>query len=331
MIPAKLLIVIVNYRTPALAVDAVASLEQEVCARGDTHVVVVENGSGDDSAATIGAAIATRGFGDWCTLLPMADNRGFAAGNNAGLRWYRDATGTVPRYAWLLNPDTRAHAGAASALVAFLEAHPAAGIAGGRCVWEEGGLRNTAFRFQSPVSELIAALQFGPVSQLLRRHGVTLPIPDVPVRVDWVSGSSLMIRGAVIERIGLMDEGYFLYFEESDYCSRADAAGFETWSVPASVITHIGGQATGVTGQDRSRNRRPRYWFHSRARFLVRRHGVARAHLANLLWLAGYPIGSLLAFVRRIDRNQPPRLWRDFLTCNYGPGGIMYHTKELRQ
>src|SRR5262245_41159480 len=127
MIPATLLIVIVNYRTPALALDAIASVEQEVRSRGDTHVVVVDNASGGDSVAIIGAAIAERGFGDWCTLVPAADNGGFSAGNNVGLRWHQSATGTLPRYAWLLNPDTRAHPGAASALFDFLEAHPQAG------------------------------------------------------------------------------------------------------------------------------------------------------------------------------------------------------------
>lgn len=330
MTPAALLIVIVNYRTPALALDVLASLEAEVCARGDTHVVVVENGSGDDSASVIAAGISAGNFGSWCTLFPVSANGGFAAGNNAGLRWFRDTHGNLPRYTWLLNPDTRAHAGAATALVEFLDSNPEVGIAGGRCVWEEGGLRSTAFRFQSPVTDLIGAAEFGPITRLLGGRQVALPISDTPRRVDWVSGSSMMIRREVIERIGLMDEGYFLYFEESDYCARADDAGFAVWTVPASVVTHIGGQSTGITGQHRARNRRPRYWFYSRARFLVRKHGVAQAHLANFLWLIAYPIGSLIAALRGRDRGNPPCFWRDFLGHYYGPGGIMYRSGEMR-
>src|SRR5207247_1848411 len=84
----------------------------------------------------------------------------------------------------------------------------------------------------SPRAELTGAVQCGPLARLLGGRSVALPIPETPMRADWVSGSSLMIRREVIERIGLMDEGYFLYFEESDYCARAGDAGFEVWTVP---------------------------------------------------------------------------------------------------
>jgi GT2 family glycosyltransferase len=120
-----------------------------------------------------------------------------------------------------------------------------------------------------------------------------------------------MIRRAVIETIGLMDEAYFLYFEESDYCSRADAAGFEIWSTPDSVITHIGGQATGVTGPQRKNKRRPRYWFESRVRFLVRRYGVGTAHLANLAFIVAYPFGRLIAAARGVP-NEDGRVTAPF-------------------
>lgn len=330
MKPVPVLVIIVNYRTPELALAAAASLQDEVRTRGDTHVVIVDNGSGDNSVDTLSAGIARHGFHRWCTLLPVDLNSGFAAGNNAGLRWYqRETGGQLPRYSWLLNPDTLAHAGAASALISFLNSHPAAGIAGGRCLWEGGEVRHSAFRFPSPASELMGAVNFGPLTRLLARREVPLPIPSVPTQVEWVGGSSFMIRREVIERIGMMDEGYFLYFEESDYCARAIAAGFEVWTVPDSVITHIGGQSTGVTGAARRLNRRPRYWFYSRARFLTRRYGPGMAHLANLLWLAGYPLGSALALLRGRRRDDPPRLWRDFLTHYYGRNGLMYDTDEM--
>jgi hypothetical protein len=96
-------------------------------------------------------------------------------------------------------------------------------------------------------------------------------------------------------------------------------------------VTHIGGQSTGVTGKNRPRKRQPRYWFYSRARFLVRRHGAAAAHLANLAWLAGYPLGQLLAVARGAHRDRLPRFWSEFLGHYYGPGGIMYRTGEMKR
>lgn len=329
MDPVRLLVAIVNYRTSGLALDAVAAIADEVRARGDTHVVVVDNDSRDGSPEAIAAGIAERGFGDWCTLVPLDRNGGFAAGNNAAVRWHQAQTGALPELVWLLNPDTRAHPGALGALVDFLTAHPRAGICGSRCLWEDGRIWASAFRFHSPRSELNDALQFGPVTRLLGDVEIALPPSDAPRRVDWVSGTSFMITRALIERIGLMDDGYFLYFEETDYCARAEAAGFETWTVPASRVTHIGGQSTGVTGTARAQKRRPRYWFFSRGRFFTHRYGVAGTHLANFLWLTGRPFGRLIAWLRGRPTDDPPHLWRDFLTAYYGPKGLMYRPRTL--
>lgn len=84
-----------------------------------------------------------------------------------------------------------------------------------------------------------------------------------------------------------------------------------------------------MTGLTPARKRRPHYWFFSRARFFVRRHGVATAHLANLLWLAGRPVGRLLSVLRGRKTNDPPHFWRDFLMTYYGPRGLMYQPRAL--
>lgn len=325
MTPVRVLVIIVNYRTPALAVDAAASIEEEVRARGDTHVVIVDNGSGDDSADHIAVALHQRGYGGWCSLLAEERNGGFAAGNNAALRWCREATGAYPDHAWLLNPDTRAEPGALGALVAFLDAHADAGIAGSRCLEPDGTVWASAFRFQSLRSELADAIRFTPVTRLLGSPTTALPQREVPAPADWVSGASMMIRRAVIDRIGLMDEGYFLYFEETDYCARAAAAGFGIWTVPESRVLHLGGQATGVTDKAPEERPRPRYWFASRARYFIARGGVLKAQLVNLAWLVAYPIGRAISRLRgrRYDY-EPWRFWRDFARAYYGRNGIMY-------
>jgi N-acetylglucosaminyl-diphospho-decaprenol L-rhamnosyltransferase len=328
MKPAPILVLIVNYRTPALTLQAIRSIAPEIRGRRDAHVLIVDNGSNDGSVEEIAAALASEGLGDFCSLLTVDENLGFAGGNNAGLEHYRQIAGRWPDYAWLLNPDTIGLFDALGALVSFLEERPEAGLAGGRCLRTDGTIRASAFRFHSPLGEFVTALDLGLLRRLLRRHDVVIPTLDRPIRAEWLSGSHLMIRGALLDRIGLLDPRYFLYFEETDFCARAAEAGFEAWHVPASRIVHIGGQSTGVT-ETRVTGRRPRYWFVSRARFFLRRHGVAKTHLANLLWLLATPPGALLARLRGRPRHDPPRLWRDFLVHYYGPGGLMYRPGEL--
>lgn len=330
---AAILVIIVNYRTAALTIDALTAIAPEVKARGDVHAIIVDNGSNDGSSATIAQAIALHAS-RWCTLLPLERNCGFAGGNNAAIEHSRrmadrDHDGRLPDYVWLLNPDTIAQPDALGALVRFMTGHPDAGIAGGQCLWPDGRPRHSAFRFPSPLGELVGALSFGPLSRLLPLHDVAITISDKPIAVDWVSGAHLMIRSAVIEAIGPMDEGYFLYFEETAYCAKAAEAGFACYHVPESRVVHIGGQSTGVTGEMAGKRRRPRYWFASRARFMIGRYGKAWTHAANLLWLAAYPPGRLLAHLRGRADPAPPRLWRDFVHHYYGVGGLMYRDRAI--
>lgn len=325
---APILVLIVNYRTAALTVQAVKAIAPEIRDRGDAHILIVDNGSGDGSAVHIERAIGEASLGDCASLLVLDSNRGFAAGNNAGLEHYRAITGHWPSHSWLLNPDTVAEPGALGALVDGIAQRPQAGLAGGCCLRSDGTARHSAFRFHTPLSEFLTALDFGPLRSLLARHDVVMPISDTPFRAEWLSGSHLLIRDAVFERIGLLDPAYFLYFEETDFSARAAQAGFEAWHIPASRIVHIGGQSTGLT-EHRPAARRPRYWFASRARFLLRRYGLAQTHLANLLWLIAAPPGALYARLRGRRRHEAPRLWRDFLFHYYGPGGLMYRAREL--
>lgn len=324
---APILVLIVNYRTAELTVQAILAVAREIRERGDAHILVVDNGSDDGSAHQIAQAIADKELSDIVSMLALDINHGFAGGNNAGLIHYRNSTGSWPAYAWLLNPDTIAEPDALGALVDAMEQRPAAGMAGGRCFRPDGTIRHSAFRFHSPLNQFLAVLDFGPLRALFWKQDVVMPLRDVPHRAEWLSGSHLLIRGTVFEQIGLLDPAYFLYFEETDFCARAAAAGFEAWHVPASHIVHIGGQATGLTEYRPSR--RPRYWFASRARFLLRRHGLARTHLANLLWLIGAPFGMVIAKARRRTLPATPRLWLDFLLHYYGLGGLMYRPHRL--
>ncbi len=309
----EVLVIVVNYRTPALVVDCLRSLDCELRALPGARVTVVDNDSGDDSVRVIGAAIEGERWAGWARLLASPRNGGFAAGNNFALRDACTREGRIPQYVWLLNPDTQVRPTALRALVEFMEAHPEVGIAGGMLEEADGVSWPYAFRFPTLLSEVERGFRFGPISRLLSRWIVPRRMPDLAARADWVSGASMIVRGVVFEQIGLMDEGYFLYYEETDFCRQAARAGWECWYVPTSRVMHISGQSTGVTGRQTTRRPMPRYWFDSRRRYFVKNHGWPYAACADLGWLLGHATWRVRRIIQRKPLTDAPNLTRDFL------------------
>jgi hypothetical protein len=131
---------------------------------------------------------------------------------------------------------------------------------------------------------------------------------------DWVSGASLIVRREVIEQVGLMDEGYFLYFEEVDFCRRAREAGWECWYVPDSRVMHLEGASTGINAVAK---RRGGYWYDSRRRYFVKHFGIAGLVAADVLWAIGrsmYSIRRILTLgAARFTANDPKWFTFDLL------------------
>jgi GT2 family glycosyltransferase len=306
--PVRVAVVIVNYRTAPFVIACLRSLAPEVASHAGLRVIVVDNASGDGEA--LAAAIRDHGWA-WASLLIAERNGGFAYGNNrgieAGLRWP-----APPDYFLLLNPDTEARPGAIEALVQFMEAHPAAGIAGSSFENPDGSEWPLAFRFPSIWSELEHGLRLAAVSRLLRNHAVARTMGREPARVDWVSGASLMVRRRVLEEVGMMDEGYFLYYEEVDLCLKAHRGGWQCWYVPQSRVMHHYGQATGMSEGAPRLKRMPAYWFESRSRYFVKNHGVAYARLADLAFGLGRSLWVLRRPLARRPVSDPPGLLADF-------------------
>jgi hypothetical protein len=304
-------VVIVSYRSAALAIECLRSVQAERSAAGlSILAVVVDNASGD--LPQISRAVEENRWGSWVTTVLAPHNGGFAYGNNLGIR-HTLQRGPVD-YTYLLNPDTLVRPGAIGTLVRFLESHPRIGIAGSSFENEDGSEWPISFRFPSLVSELSQALGFGPVTRLLDRWAVAREMSQVTQQqVDWICGASMMIRAAVLEAIGGLDEGYFLYFEETDFCLRARRAGFQTWYVPQSRVMHVGGQSTGVTERNTAPRRLPTYWFDSRRRYFAKAFGTARAMALDLAVLAAYPLGWLKRFALRQRRKSIPHYYRDFI------------------
>src|SRR4029079_12786134 len=136
-------------------------------------------------------------------------NGGFSYGNNAVIGPALKAE-HPPQYIYLLNPDTVVLPDALKELVKFLDEHPEVGIAGGRAINPDGTVRNSMFRFHTVLSEFEGSIRVGVVTKILQKHVVANPPPDEPTRADWVSGASMMVRREVFEKVGLLDEGYFM-------------------------------------------------------------------------------------------------------------------------
>jgi N-acetylglucosaminyl-diphospho-decaprenol L-rhamnosyltransferase len=130
---------------------------------------------------------------------------------------------------------------------------------------------------------------------------------------DWLPGASMMIRRQVFDAIGLMDENYFLYYEETDFCLQARRAGWSCWYVPQSRVMHIAGQSTGVTAETASPKRLPQYVFDSRRRYFVKNHGWLYAAMTDLSWLVGYGLWSVRRVIQRKPNTDPPCLFLDSL------------------
>lgn len=307
----RLTVVVLNYRTAALTVDCLHSLVDEVAALPGTHVVVVDNASNDGSVEQIQSAIAAQSWGDWVTFLPLEHNGGYASGNNAAIR---PALASEPPsdYILLLNPDTVIRPGAIKTLVHFMEEHPEAGIAGSRLEDADGTPQRSAFRFPSIFSEFEGGLRLGFVSNLLSRWLVAPPVSDQIHQTDWVAGASMIIRRQVFEEIGLMDEKYFLYYEELDFCLTAQRAGWPCWYVPASRVVHYVGQSSGITDTKIQPKRRPTYWFESRRRFFVKNYGWAYAVFTESAWMLGFALWRLRRAIQQKPDMDPPNFLSDF-------------------
>jgi len=311
-ISTRLIVVIVNYRTSSLTIDCLRSLVEEVRSLPGSRVVVTDNASGDGSVEQIAAAIETEGWGGWASLMRLECNGGYAFGNNAVIRTALQSTNPPP-YFLLLNPDTIVRPGALQVLVGFMDEHPHVGIAGSRLEETDGTPQHSAFRFYSVWSELDFGLRVGAVSKLLSRWEVAPSISAEPCQTDWVAGASMIVRREVFESVGLLDEKYFMYFEEMDFCLQAKKSGWPCWYVPQSRVVHLVGQSSGVTDTKRPPKRLPQYWFDSRRRYFLKNHGWLYAALADVARILGFTLWRWRRTIQRKPDNDPPKLLSDLL------------------
>jgi GT2 family glycosyltransferase len=306
-----LLIVIVNYRVPNYTINCLYSLEKEISTVRETKVVIVDNNSGDSSVQQIKSVIKENNWDNWVYLLCSKHNGGFAYGNNMAIGSVLKSVYKVS-YFLLLNPDTEVRKNALKNLINFLTKHNNVGIAGGTFEDAQGTPWPIAFRFPTVLGELESSLRLGIATKLLSNWVVPIKMSNKECKVDWVSGGCMLIRREVFESIGLMDEKYFLDYEDVDFCFRARQVGYSCWYVPQSKIIHIGGQSKKKADYAQN-DRKPQYWFESRQRYFVKNHGLLYAALADVLWILGFSLWRMRQRLQGKPNTENPKLFSDFI------------------
>ena len=307
-------VVIVNYKTPELVKACLDSLVGEQSPEMRLKVYVGDADSQDGSIEIISRYIAERGL-DFCSCFAIGTNGGFAYGNNYIVK-HKVLDDPDVDYVHFLNPDTYVHPGAVKALVDVLRTHARAGVAGSRLENPDGSLRAYGFRFPAPWREFFRGARLGILDHLVPDAAIKIPDLLETRAVDWVTGASFMMPRGVIDRVGLMDSAYFLYFEETDLMSRARRMGYEVWHVTDSRVVHLQGSATGVKS-DEPVKRVPAYWYQSRYKFFHDRYGATRAALANFAFLAGDILYRFHRSLRRQPIEDAPFLWRDMFAHGF--------------
>ncbi|MCC5962958.1 MAG: glycosyltransferase family 2 protein [Rhodobacteraceae bacterium] len=302
---ATVLTVILNYRTPAMTLRA-ARAALDAMDGIDGAITIVDNDSQDGSFEAL-----VDGTADWprVRILQAGRNGGFGAGNNHGIRAGLP-DGAQPDFVYLLNSDAFPEPDAIVRLRDHMRAHSVVGFAGSHVRGEDDIPHVTAFRFPSLWSEFEDAAHTGVITRLLRNHVVPMDLPAHVQAVDWCAGASVMLRMDTLDQVGLFDEGFFLYFEETDLCHRIQAAGWVGQYLPDSRVVHIGSASTGM----KTWARKPEYWFASRARYFRKRGGRPYLALVTLAYLLGAGLWKLRRLIERKDERIAPYFLRDLVT-----------------
>jgi GT2 family glycosyltransferase len=278
-------VIIVNWNAGRALDDCLESLFASKPV-GALEVLLVDNASTDGSQAR-----AARDY-PGIKILQNAENRGFAPGANQGLE------SAVGELILLLNPDAVLQPSTISLLVDFMNEHSEAAVVGPRLLNPDGTVQGSARRDPSPWTGLFG--RDAPVTRLFPNNPVSrreLPnlchAGDAPLEVDWISGACLLVRRAAYEQVGGLDERFFLFWEDADWCRRFRKAGWKVYYLPTAVGTH----RVGVSRAQRPM--RSAIDFHRSAYHYYRKHHMSSPFHPMIIPLAA---GLLISFGTRALR-----------------------------
>lgn len=303
-------VIIVNWNVRDFLRECLRSLD---AGRGDLslEVIVVDSASSDGSAEMIATEFP------WVRLIACNDNVGFPKGNNIGLA---ESKGSA---ILLLNPDTVVLDDALPLMLTYLEAHPDVGALGPMVLNPDRTIQSSRRRFPTPATAFFESTWLENLAPGLLRHYYALDLPDDQTAdVDWLTGACILIPRAVYESVGGMDEGYFMYSEELDWCRRIKAAGWRVVYYPEARIIHHYGKSSEQAVTARHIN-----FQRAKLRYFRKYHGRMTATVLRLFLLAIYAWQMVLEGVKgllgskRELRRQRVRAYYDVLRSGLRPAG----------
>jgi len=292
--PEALSIHIINFRTAGLTLDCLETLARERESYSDFHVYLIDNASGDDSVAILGPAITEKGWAEWVTFMPLDKNLGFAGGNNYSIRRCLEQENPAP-FQMLLNSDTLVHEGCLKTSMDWMQAHAQTGAFSCMLRNQDGSVQNVCRKFPRPDRETARALG---LPYVLPKLFAWADLEDMgwdreqaeSRKVEWIGGAFMLLRTESIRQAGVMDESFFFYGEDCEWCFRLRKHGWDVRFDPKASITHLGGASSDTTRM-LDKRREILIW---KARFMVQRTCYGR--LAEL-WVRGVYI---YAFAMRV-------------------------------
>lgn len=280
----KLSICIVNWNTRALLLQTLRS----ICATaGDVsaEIIVVDNGSSDGSLNAVRAEFPS------VQLIANSTNVGFARANNQAI------AAAHGDWRLLLNSDTIVKEGALQAMLAFATSRSDCGVVGCKLLNEDGSLQESWAAFPSLTSELLGR------NIRTRRLSQTSPLA---YDVDWVGGACMLVRSDAIRQVGGLDEGYFMYSEETDWCYRIRQAGWRVYYLADAEIVHLGGgSASRASATQLIR------LYGSKLRFFSQHYGPGRTSLLRAGFVGVNTLGLIWRFGQCVWRERSLKACRD--------------------
>lgn len=318
----ELAIVIVNYKTPHMVIDVLNSLKSEI-KYIDVQIIIVDNDSKDDSVSKINQWITTEDNAGNFRLIVSTENSGFSGGNNLGIK------ALSANYYLLLNSDTVVRPGAIKTILDTAKNHPHAGLVGARLEWPDTSPQESCFHFHTPLSEFLKSASIGIISRLLDRYTVARPVSEFLAYYQWVSFACVLIKSEVLDEIGLLDDEFFMYFEDVEFSYRANKAGWKVIYQPAAHVVHLRGGSSPLKSQAKQRKRLPRYFYESRTRYFYLLYGRLGLLLANLAWSLGACISESRAFFsKNYQGHIAQKQWRDIWINFKTPLAPYIHPKD---
>lgn len=294
---AEIVVSIINFRTADLTIQCIQSVLEDFDSVNG-HIVVVDNLSGDGSAEQIETWISSCGSDLPVSLVRSTTNSGFSGGHNQGM------AARAADFYLLLNSDAELRPGFFKALLKAAHDNPECGFFTPRLESKAGEVQISSFRFFTPVSELIRTAETSYVTRLFQNHDIPLSAEPEQDQIDWASFACILLRGTMVDELGPMDEGYFLYYEDAEYCWRARQRGWRIHHIPDAKAVHYRGGSGPVKKLAAAKKRMPGYFYASRTRLLFQTHGWAGLIAANLLWY----VGRAIAYLRVLAGKPVPKV-----------------------